>query len=289
MPWKKEKIGEGEEVKEVIVKGEDGNPIFVNDDSTEMGVDWSEAMKKVKNLIDGEKKWRNKSEETEKGYTTFREKYKDIENPEEAFKALETVKNLGNKKLIDAGKAAEVEAQIKKVYEEKTTTLEQKVKEGKEILEKSLTEKDNIIYKLTVSNKFASSEFLKEKTVLGNTPDIAEKVFGEYFKVEDGKPVGYHMSGEDKGKQIYSTKKAGDLAPFEEAIQILIDEYPGKGHILKGTQQSGSGSQGAEDATGGKVYKTTADIGSDAEKAAYISKHGLTAYQKLVDAGSNRK
>jgi len=277
MPWKTETIGEGKEAKEVIVKGINGNPLYITEDKEEIEVSRDEYVKKVASLIEGEKKWRDKHNEVEKGFVTFREKYKNIKNPEEAFNAIETVKNLGNKKLIDAGEVEKVKAEIKKVFEDENTTLKQKIAEKDEILQKALSEKDNIIYKLTVSNKFASSPFIKEKTVY--TPTKMEKIYGDHFKVEEGKPVGYL-----KDEKIYSKKEPGELASFEEALSIIIDADPEKDEILKGTQQSGSGSQGSENATGGKVYKTTADFGSDAEKSAFISKNGLPAYQKIVDA-----
>ena len=289
MPWKVEKIGEGEEAKEFFAKGEAGNPVWVDEDNSDgVEVDWPKYKGKVKTLIDEKKTWHAKHEETEKSYAKYRadmeefkEKYKGIENPEEAFKALETVKNFSEKKLIEAGEVEKVKAKIREVYEEEKTTLNQKIAESKKILQESLKEKDNIIYKLTVSNKFAASPFIKEKTVY--TPSKMEKIYGENFKVEDGEPVGYL-----NGEKIYSKKDAGEVAGFEEALAIIIDADPEKDEILKGTQQSGGGTHGSDGGAGGKTYKTLDDFSSSAEKAAYIEKHGRAAFNKIVDISTRK-
>jgi len=277
MPWKTIKFGEGDSAQEAVSLGEDGNPVWVEDDSTEIPVNWPQAKKKINDLIAGEKTWRQKHKETEEGFNAFRDKYRNIEDPEAAFNAIEQVKKLAAKKLIDAGEVDKVKDEIRKVYEEKTTSLEQKLKEVQDIMAKTVQEKDGQIYGLIVSNRFASSPFIKEKLLL--PADITEQVFGKNFRVEDGKPVGFYGNGD----KIYSKKNAGELADFEEALAILIDQYPGKEHILKGTQQSGGGS-GGNGGSGGKTYRTLSDFSSAKEKADFISQYGQDKYKAIVDA-----
>jgi hypothetical protein len=149
-----------------------------------------------------------------------------IEDPEkyfkEANKALETVKNLDDKKLVDAGEVENLKKSIADSYQKKLDEASESVKQ-----------KDDIIYNLMVSSQFAKSQAL-EKTVL--TPDIAEAYFGKNFKIEDGQVIGY--LGDDK---IYSKESPGQLAGFDEALSEIIDKYPMKEKILKAAP-GGSGS-----------------------------------------------
>ncbi len=276
MPWKTEKIGEGDNAKEVAVLS-NGNPVWVNDDQTESGVDWPQAKKKIADFITAEKTWKQKHKETEDGYTAFREKYKNIEDPEAAFQAMEQVKKFGAKKLIDAGEVDKVKDEIRKGYEEKFASADQKLREVQAALEKTTKEKDAEIYKLIVSNRFASSPYIKEKLLL--PADISEQVFGKNFKVESGQPIGYYPNGD----KIYSRAKPGEYADFEEALNILIDQYPHKEQILKGTQMSGGGTQGSGGG-GSKVYRTLSDFSTDKEKMDFINQKGRAEYQKIVDA-----
>jgi hypothetical protein len=61
--------------------------------------------------------------------------------------------------------------------------------------------------------------------------------FGQNFKIENGKIVATDLTG----NKIFSRARPGEHADFEEALEILVDQYPHKDQILKGTGSSGSG------------------------------------------------
>lgn len=64
--------------------------------------------------------------------------------------------------------------------------------------------------------------------------------FGKAFSIEEGKVV----AKDANGNKLYSAASPGDLAGFDEALEMLVNQYPGKDHILKGSGASGSGAQG---------------------------------------------
>lgn len=117
-----------------------------------------------------------------------------------------------------------IKAQITKTYEEQLNE--------KEAL---LGDKDGVIRKLSVSNKFASSEYIAKETIL--PPKIAEAYFGSCFEVqEDGSLVPML-----NGKEIYSPTKVGELASFDEAMKQIVEASDFRDSILRDNGHSGSG------------------------------------------------
>ena len=70
---------------------------------------------------------------------------------------------------------------------------------------------------------------------------MAQDTFGKMFKVENDTVVGY----DNQGNKIYSNEHPGELADFDEALELLVNKYPYKDNILKSSGRSGSGSQGS--------------------------------------------
>jgi hypothetical protein len=214
---------DGQEVEVAVMK--DGKPVYVDDSGADVAVDVPHMFSKITALNAENKQHRESAEAA----TTKLAAFSNID-PAAALKALETVSNLDQKKLIDAGEVDKVKQQVASVYEAKLATL------AKESDEK-IAGKDAHIYKLEVSNRFASSPFINgESAKIILPPDIAEATFGKNFKIEGGRLVAY--LGEEK---IYSKERAGELADFDEAIQVIVDRYPMKDRILKGTGAAGTG------------------------------------------------
>lgn len=96
--------------------------------------------------------------------------------------------------------------------------------------------------------------------------DLAQAFFGKNFGIsEDGQIV----AKDANGNEIYSRITPGQKAGFEEALESLIDAYPHKDSILKGSQASGSGSntgQGGNPA----VPKSLSECKTDDERIAYM-------------------
>ena len=202
----------------------DGRPLYLDDvDNKELAFDAEETRTTVATL----------NFEAAKNRTTLKElkeqvgKFGDA-TPEqiaayratiEEFGGVEGIKKLKEKGGVDADA---IRKSIEDVYEGKLKDVGAK-----------LEEKDGTIRQLLVGNGFATSKFLAEKTIL--PPDIAESTFGKYFRVENGKPVGY--LGDDP---ILSRENLGHPASVDEALEVIIGAYPMKDRILK-AQGGGSG------------------------------------------------
>lgn len=160
-------------------------------------------------------------------------KFEGIENPEDALKAIETLKNLDQKKLIDAGEVEKVKAEVTKAMQSKIDELQSVV-----------AEKDGILTKELIGGRFARSKFITDKMAIPH--DLVEARFGQNFKIENGKVVAY----DQHGNQIYSHDRPGELADFEEALNAMVEQYPYKDSILKGSSATGSGATTSGHVTG---------------------------------------
>ena len=170
------------------------------------------------------------------------EKYTGIEDPDAAIKAMETVKNYEDKKLVDAGEVETVKKNAIETVEKKYQDLiEQKYKPmigQAEKLEKQLHEEK-------IGGLFSRSEFIKEKLTV--PVDMVRATYGDHFKIEEGNIVMRSASG----NEIYSKTNPGEKATFDEALEIIIENSNHADHIMKGSNKSGSGAGGNQGGTGG--------------------------------------
>jgi hypothetical protein len=109
--------------------------------------------------------------------------------------------------------------------------------------------------------------------------DMVQARFGAAFKLEDGnRVVGYDANG----SKIFSKAKPGDLADFDEALEILVDGYAQRDSILKGKNGAGGGSSGGSGNGGDKGSTWTRpqfDAASPAQRMEFSKAGG-----KVVDA-----
>lgn len=201
---------------------QDGMPIYVHDDGSEVPFDGGKAFAKIKELNAENKDWRLKYEKANKAL----EKVGDLD-VEAARAALATVANLDAKKLIDAGEVEKVKAEITKAMQAK---LEEK--------EKLVAEKDAMLVREMIGGRFARSKFIADK-LIPMPPDLWESYFNRNFKIEDGKVIAYDSSG----NKVFSRKVPGEPADFDEALQILVDNHPEKDRFYRGAPASGPGMQ----------------------------------------------
>ena len=213
---------------------EDGKPVYVHDDGKEIPFDAAQAFNKIKELNSENKTWRQKYEETEKKLEPFQ----DLD-PEVARKALDTVKHLEDKQLIDAGEVETVKKNLAASYEENLNNTKKSYEQKMKELDQKLQQQNNNIEELLLLGAFERSPFIREKTNL--TPDIAYASFKKGLQVEydkEGKP---HVVGYTDGEKLFSRKDPGKLADPEEAIEMIISSYPHKDRILKASGAGGSG------------------------------------------------
>lgn len=201
---------------------QDGKPVYVHDDGKEIAFDAPGTVAKIGQL-NGEAKGHREAKEAAEARL---KDYEGIEDPAAALDALKKVQSLQDKELVDAGKVEEI----------RTAVVQAKDAEYKPIVE----ERDSLkkaLNKEMIGGSFSRSKYITEKMAV--PADIIEARFGSNFSIEDGKVVAKDASG----NQIYSKANPGEAASFDEALEILIDQYPYKDNLLKGAGGTGSGAQ----------------------------------------------
>lgn len=232
-----------------VFKEVDGEslPIFVADDGTEIEVNVPNLYNKITELNTEAKTYRQDKAALKEKYSLFSE-VEDLEAwKTEAEKAIETVKNFDEEKLVKAGKVEEIKNQMRDVHEEEKGQIHEsyKIKMGED--KEALLGKDATIYNLMVSSRFATSPFFTGSDPKTNLPaDIAETYYGKQYKVEDDgkgrlRVTGYRLNG----NAIYSRKNPGELAGFNESLEEIINESQHKDTILR-TTGGGSGATGGD-------------------------------------------
>ena len=235
---------------------QDGKPVYMYDDGQEIAFDAMQNMAKISQLNAEAKQHREAKEKAETLLKAF-----DGLNADDAKKALETVKNLDDKRLIDAGEVEKVKAEAKKAFDEQLAEKDAQINKIKQ-------EYNNAV----IGGAFARSSFIKDKTLLPS--DIVQSSFGSHFTMENGKIV-----ANLGGNPIYSRKNPGELADFDEALEIIISQYPHKDSILRGSGASGAGVKHPLAQAGTTNLKRSQM--SLEQKSAFIKEHGQTAYLNL--------
>jgi hypothetical protein len=201
-----------------------GMPVYIRDDGTESEIDVAGMARTITARNAEAKANRERYEAAETTLKTF----EGISDPAEAVKALSTVKNLDAKKLVDAGEVEKVRQEAIKAVE---AQYKPKLEENERLKAQLVDEK--------IGGAFARSPLIVgEKAKLAIPADIVQARFGKHFAIgDDGKVV----ATDAHGNKIYSKANPGDIAGFDDALEQLIEQYPGKDSILKSTQGSGGG------------------------------------------------
>lgn len=238
---------------------QDGKPVYIHEDGKEAPFDAPGTVSTISRLNGEAKNHRERAEAAENMLKGF----EGIADPAAALKALNTVKNLDDKKLVDAGEVERVKNEAIKAFEEKYSPV---VKEN-EALKGQLNNH-------LIGGAFASSKFIAEKFAAEGPAgvEIARALFGNSLKVEDGKVVGYDPTG----NKLFSRVRPGELASADEAIELLVDSYPHKAHILKSSGANGGGAHQGQNAGGKKsISRTSWDTMAPADQASFAREGGV--------------
>ena len=224
-------------LKTVVVDGktyaevnEQGLPLYVHDDGKEVAHDAPQTVATISRLNGEAKTNRERYEKAEASLKTF----EGIEDPAAAKKAIETLKNFDDKKLVDAGEVEKIKTEAIKAVEDKYAPIVQERDAFQAQLHDEL-----------IGGGFARSKYIQDN--LSVPADMIQAQFGKNFKIEEGKVVAY---GAD-GQKIYSRTRPGEVADLDEALDHLVGGYQYKDRILKGGQGSGGGFQGGGGQGGG--------------------------------------
>lgn len=235
----------------------DGKPVYIHDDGKEIPFDAPQAMQKISSLNAENKQHREAKEKAEAEL----KKFDGIDDVAKAKEALKTVENLDAKKLIDAGEAEKVKQEVIKGYE-------QKLADAKALAEKVQGQ----LHTELIGGSFARSKFVTEK--LAMPVDVAQAFFGKHFSIDENGAI---LAKDAFGNEIFSRVKPGQRADFEEALEALVDAYPNKNSILKGSGSSGGG--GGAGSPAGKQFKRSQMTPEEMNK--FIQEHGREAYLNL--------
>lgn len=226
---------------------QDGNPVWIDTNGAE-----SVLKRDTVSRLNGEAKdWRTKYETASGTLKTF-----EGLDPAAAREALDKLKLIDQKKLIDAGEVETVRNTIKTEYE------------------KQIQERDNAngalqnrINGMILDAAFTSSKYISENVAIPN--DVFRAAFGKHFEVKDDKIV----SKDAAGNALTSKKNIGEPASFEEAIEMILEAYPHKDSILKAQEHRGSGSGHGGQHRGGQRTMKRADFDrlDERQKPAFMA------------------
>lgn len=213
---------------------QDGKPVYVKDDGSEVAFDAAGTVATISRLNAEAKTNRERAEGAEGKLKS----YEGLDDPEAARKALQTVSSLDAKKLMDVGEVEKVKAEISKAFQAQVDEAKSKAQ--------SL---EALLYQEKVGGAFARSKFIAEKAAI--PADMMEARFGKQFSIEDGKIVAKDVNG----NKLYSPSNPGELASPDEALELLVNAYPYKDQILKGSGATGSGAPNGQkpNPNGGKT------------------------------------
>jgi len=212
------------------IEMKEGKPLYVTD-GKEIEIDVPGAFSKITQLQGEAKGHRIAKEDAETKLKAF-----DGIDPALYNDAVEKLKKIDDKKLIDAGEVDRVKAEATKAVEDKYKPL---VEENEQLKGR--------LRNTQISSAFNASKFIKDKIVI--PPDMMQSRFENNFKIENDKVVGYSNAGE----KIFSKKNPGDDADFDEALEILVESYTYKDNILKGNDNSGGGTRKSDKSGGPKT------------------------------------
>jgi hypothetical protein len=225
---------------------QDGKPVYVKEDGSEVAFDVAGTVQTISRLNSEAKTHREAKEAAEAKAKAF----EGIEDPKKALEALGIVANLDAKKLVDAGEIEKVKGEISKAYQAQLDAATTKA-----------TEYEKQLYAEKIGGAFARSPLIVgDKKKLAIPPDMVEARFGKAFSLVEGKIV----ATDANGNKLYSQANPGELANFDEALEMLVNQYPYKEQILLGTGASGGGAGGS--GNGGKPPPQKANFGGSKEE-----------------------
>ena len=250
-----------------IQMDDNGHPVVIDDadDNKEFGISAIDLYSKIPALQAEAKESREEKQKLQKILEPFGDQdptelftkltaFGDIE-PAAAKTALETVANL---EQLDKDKNVEIERVkegVAESYKAKIKDIDAAHDQKMGVAQGSLKQKDLVIRNLLIRGAFDRSEFIRDQTVL--TSDIAYDSFGKFFQIEEDGDAVKVFALNRSGEKIFSRANPGEYAPPEEAIELIINEYPQKDSIMRSIS-GGSGAGGNTKMTSSKRARADA-------------------------------
>ena len=251
-----------------ITMDADKKPIFINTDGAEAPFDADATVATIGRLNGEAKAHRIAKEAAEAALKPFKDA--GIEDAAAAAQAIALAKNIKDGDLVTAGKVQEIKDAATRTAQEQVANATRAAEEKQRALTEQNEKLTQNLNNHIIGGSFASSKFISEKLAI--PADIAQKVFGDRFKVDNGKLV---PMGPD-GNPIFSATRHGEHADFEEALQVMVGQYANKDMILKGSGASGGGATGggAGGGAGKTMTRAAFDAATPAAKAEFAKSGG---------------
>ena len=229
----------------IVTTGEGAQklPVFIHADGREAPFDADTTVATIGRLNGEAKSHREAKEAAEAKLKGF----EGIEDGDAARKALETVKNLNAGDLKTAAQVQEIKDAAAKSARESVEAATRAAAEKERQLTEANAKLTQDLNNHIIGGSFAGSKFIADKLAI--PADIAQKVFADRFKVDNGKLVPMDANG----NPLFSATRHGEHADFEEALEVMVNQYPNKAMILKGTGASGGGASGGKAGGEGKT------------------------------------
>ena len=242
-------------------------PIFIHADGREAPFDADTTVSTIGRLNGEAKSHREAKEAAELRLKSF----EGIEDGAAALAALTTVKNLGAGELKTAAQVQEIKDAAAKSATDAVAAATRQSAEALKLATDQNAKLTNDLNSHIIGGSFAGSKFIAEKLAI--PADIAQKVFGDRFKVDGGKLVPMNPDG----TPIFSATDHGNHAGFDEALSVIVGQYANKDAILKGSGASGGGATGGKGGGGGDKAITRAQFNAmDGSARAAAMKDGAT-------------
>lgn len=233
---------------------QDGKPVYVADDGKTIAFDYDATSATIARINGENKNVRERATAAEGKLQAF-----EGLDAIAAREAMEKLKDVDLGKLVHQGKVDEIKIEAQKAFDQKLRAIEDQYKPV-------ISERDglrNALHGEIVGGSFSRSRFIIEKLAI--PPDMVQARFGQHFAVEDGNKI---IAKDASGNPIFSRARPGEIANFDEALETLVDAYPYRDNIIKGTGASGSGASGSNGAGGKKtVTRQQFEAMSPAEQA----------------------
>lgn len=205
----------------VVVK--DGKPVYKHSDGKEIPFDAPSAVTSIAELNNEAKGHRLKAKEFESQVKAF-----DGLDVKKAREALDIVKNLDDKKLVDAGKIETIKQQMIDDFEVTKRGIIKNFEEEKELLTGDLDKSNGYIHNMMVESEFFKNPLFNgkdQKTTM--TADVAYSVFKDHFSIDTSgeKP---RVVAKLDGEEVLSRENPGKPATFHEAMDKIWEKYPNR-------------------------------------------------------------
>jgi len=233
----------------------EGLPVYTHDDGKEIGFDAASTVATISRLNAEARDHRLGKEKAEGSLKVY-----EGLDPAVARDAIDKLSKIDAKALVAAGDMdAAIQAALKP-YVEKLAAAE-----------KTTGELTTSLHKQTIGSKFAQSKFAAEKLTPAGV-DLIRTIYGDRLKV-DGETI---YGVDPAGQKLYSRTRHGEPADFDEVIEALVETYPHKDHILKGTVGAGGGAPQGQGGAHGKTMKQAEFDSLPAKERAAKMSDGFT-------------